>query len=188
MGLLDPAKPVGNIIVDVIEGARVVFADGTENVFDRVEFVSDGRLKATLVTSIDVGDGLETPVADIVHYASGSWKSVHEPPRGSLVASVVSTKQPERGESTWVVEANILQKEATLYGHAWITQRIQNAGASTLPTLPPATADSSELLGTRFQLSRPVHGWPDHREDYESIVFRWVSTQPQQSAVNGLIV
>lgn len=56
------------------------------------------------------------------------------------------------------------------------------------PALPAATADSEALLGTRFQLSRPVRGWPDQREDYESIVFRWVSTNAQQDAVNSLIV
>ncbi|MBP2456205.1 hypothetical protein [Mycolicibacterium lutetiense] len=188
MGLLDTAKPVGNTVLDVIDDARVVFVDGTEAGFDRVEFVSGGRLKATLVTSIDVGGGLVVPVANIVHYASGSWKSVQEPPRGCLVAFVLSSKQPERGESRWVVEANILEKEVTPHGHAWMKNRIESTGAGVPSTFPPPNADSSELLGTRFRLSRPVPGWPDQREDYESILFRWVSTNVAQDAANSLTV
>ncbi|MGY1994346.1 hypothetical protein [Mycolicibacterium fortuitum] len=191
MGLLDTPTPEdnadnGNLYVD---DARVVFTDGTEATFDQVEFVPDGRLKATQVTSIDVGGSLVVPVANIVHYASGSWKSVHEPPRGCLIALTLSAEQPLGRESTWVVEDNILEKDVVPHGLAWIAKRMQSTdGAGALPKLPSATAESSELLGTRFNLSRPVRGWPDQREDYESIVFRWVSTNAQQDAVNSLIV
>lgn len=186
MGLLDTAKPDnGNLFVD---DARVVFSDGTEAVFDRVEFLSDGRLKATLVTCIDVGGSLVVPVANIVHYASGSWKSVHEPIRGCLIALTLSAQHPLGRESTWVVEDNILEKDVMPHGLAWIAKRMHGNATSVEPALPAATAASSELLGTRFNLSRPVRGWPDQREDYETIVFRWVSTNAQQDAVNSLIV
>ncbi|MEW2484468.1 hypothetical protein ABQF35_28280 [Mycobacterium syngnathidarum] len=191
MGLLDTPTPEdnannGNLYVD---DARVVFLDGTEAVFDRVEFVGDGRLKATVVTSIDVGGGLVVPVANSVHYASGSWKSVHEPIRGCLIALTLSAQHPLGKENIRVVEDNILEKDVVPHGLAWIEKRMQGTdGAGALPKLPSATADSSELLGTRFHLSRPVRGWPDQREDYETILFRWVSTNAPQDALNSLIV
>jgi hypothetical protein len=190
MGLLDTPTPEdnadnGNLYVD---DARVVFTDGTETTFDQVEFVPDGRLKATQVTSIDVGGSLVVPVANIVHYASGSWKSVHEPPRGCLIALVLPAGKPTGDESTWVVEASIREKDVMPYGLAWMTKRMHGNVTSVQPPLPTASAGSEALLGTRFQLSRPVRGWPDQREDYESIVFRWVSTNAPQSALNSLIV
>lgn len=109
MGLLDTANTADNGDV-FVDDARVMFTDGTDAAFDRVEFVSDGRLKATLVTSIDVGGSLAVPVTNIVHYASGSWKSVQESPRGCLIALVLPAGQPIGGESTWVVEASIRGK------------------------------------------------------------------------------
>lgn len=187
MGLLDTANTADNGDV-FVDDARVMFTDGTDAAFDRVEFVSDGRLKATLVTSIDVGGSLAVPVTNIVHYASGSWKSVQESPRGCLIALVLPAGQPIGGESTWVVEASIREKDVMPHALAWMTKRMHGNATGVEPALPAATADSEALLGTRFQLSRPVRGWPDQREDYESIVFRWVSTNAQQDAVNSLIV
>ncbi|NOQ62332.1 hypothetical protein [Mycolicibacterium fortuitum] len=187
MGQLDTdsAADSSDLFVD---DARVVFTDGTEATFDRVEFVSGGRLKATLVTPIDVGGSLVVPVTNIVHYAGGAWKSVHESPRGCLLALVLPAGQPIGDEITWVVEASIREKDVMPHALAWMKQHMHGKAASVQPPLPAATADSDALLGTRFQLSRPVRGWPDHREDYESIVFRWVSTHVHQDAVNSLIV
>ncbi|WP_396922720.1 hypothetical protein [Mycolicibacterium sp.] len=72
-----------------------MFTDGTNARFSAVEFLPDGRLKASVTTCVTVAYK-EHHVTDVTYYAAGSWESVQEPVRGVIIGLIIG-KYPHRG-------------------------------------------------------------------------------------------
>lgn len=143
----------------IIEPAIVRFTDGLPAAeFDRVEFLPDGRLKATLTVNI-VADGRTLGEAtEIAYLAPGAWLSVRPQPRGALLAEL-GARQPR------IVASGIPQSAAAHHIYKWLPlNRIQ----STYPEID----NSSDLFNTVFTAYDRAGDMTDASS--ENLRFRWV--------------
>ncbi len=161
----------------IIEQAIVEFTDGLPAVeFDRVEFLPDGRLKATLTTDIvDVVDDDRKvgTVTEVAFYAATAWKSVRPQPRGALLV------EPQNG-STRTIASGIPQSAARQHIEDWLQQ-------NRLPVVSPELGRTDDLFSTVFTAYDRAGDMTDARS--QKVRFRWVwppnHGQPLENRATG---
>ncbi len=143
----------------IIEPAIVRFTDGLPDAeFDRVDFLPDGRLKATLTVNI-VADGRPIGAStEIAYFAPGAWLSVRPQPRGALLAELAA--QPPR-----IIASGIPQSAAAHHISNWLPlNRIQS--------ISPELDSAPDLFNTVFRAYDRFGDMTD--ATYENLRFRWV--------------
>jgi hypothetical protein len=175
MGLLEdnvPPRPSHVELDTTILDAVVLFADGARSHFHQVDFLPDGRLKATISTPVKVSDKTSTTTSNVAYYAHGSWHAVHGPTQGVLVAEIYSVRTEHRHIE--LVGNNISQNRAAELAKTWADRRAgRNARLVPRPGTP-SERDSAELE-VAYDLEMPIRGWPDQYEVHERISFRWIA-------------
>lgn len=143
----------------IIEPAIVRFTDGLPDAeFDRVEFLPDGRLKATLTINI-VADGRPIgATTEFAYYAPGAWISVRPQPRGALLAELAA--QPPR-----IIASGIPQSAAAHHIYKWLPlNRIQS--------IYPELDSTPDLFNTVFAAYDRVGDMTDATS--QNLRFHWV--------------
>lgn len=168
---MNAQAPEGN---NIIEHAIVEFADGLPAVeFHRVEFLPDGRLKATLATDItDNGRKLGT-VTETAFYAATAWKSARPQPRGVLVA------EPQNGSIT-IIASGIPQSAARQHIYEWLPQ-------NRMPVVSPDLGRTDDLFNTVFTAYDRAGDMTEATS--QKLRFRWVwppnHDQPLENRATG---
>lgn len=180
MGLLDDNVAEGSHMQSdtIVRDAEVAFTDGTTARFDAVEFLPDQRLKAYITTLVTV-NGRDHHVTDITYYAAGSWRSVHEPPRGVLVADL---EEPYGRKYAEAIAVGCFEHEVPQKVAEWMAKRWR--GKFIAPKAPSDFSDRTELLSTEFE----CHQRPSNAAEVHQLVakvrFRWVRPElPSEAAI-----
>jgi hypothetical protein len=180
VGLLDVNVPELASPVDecLVLGAVVQFADGVAAEFSRVQFLTDGRLRAELDCPVylpAVGDSVKrkllVSVTERTFFAAGSWLSVDPAPLGVLVVTV------DNGDST-MIKAGVIRREANIAAREWIADQVEkektrSQGKCQL-AVSPEVLPAQDIVDVEYQEWRIGPDAYNGREQIGKFVFRWL--------------